>query len=510
MLVPDPVASRAVLVGVDAYSHPDLAPLPAAAAAAGRLATLFCDPEVWGLPAEHVTVLGADASQAVILGAVRDAGKAATDTMVVYFAGHGLRDRNEVLYLALSGADADYPEIGCLKYRDLRNVLRQTGYRARYRLTVLDCCYSGLAGAMNAHGVLSRAELGRALGEERFPEIGDWEDAGDLVLTSAPPTHRSFVPLGADYPEFTGELIDVLEHGISNAGPTLNVEHVWRRVRSRLDERGSPAPQQFAQNSVAQRIWFRNRANTLWAGPIQVSEATSPQTAPPILQPSWNHPGESVPSPLPWPVEEHTPPTWNGVASIPADPPHTGDAASGDTHDAPLSQVQYTEAEHASGPADSSPHPLIKGAVYLIGGPLYLIFVGVFNILSAAGNLWFYFWVMFWPVLAYTVPATITAGVQASPGAGIRNLIVYTTLGLLTLAAAFAILKISTEWHPYSWRGDQSINAGFAALAAGLAVPWFPVLNQRWHWVDLSHRQLSWVVDINQPWHWIADRLGVI
>ncbi|MFJ6482329.1 caspase family protein [Streptomyces sp. NPDC091682] len=152
MPVPDPTASRAVLIGVDGYAHPDLEPLPAAAAGARRFAELLRDPSVWGLPAAHVTLLGTDASVSRILGAVRDAALEATETLLVYFAGHGLRDRDEKLYLALAEADADHPQIGTLQYRTLRDVVRQAGYRARHRVTVLDCCYRGLAGATSGAG----------------------------------------------------------------------------------------------------------------------------------------------------------------------------------------------------------------------------------------------------------------------------------------------------------------------------------------------------------------------
>ncbi|MFC9706042.1 PQQ-binding-like beta-propeller repeat protein [Streptomyces sp. NPDC056943] len=259
-MVPDPAASRAVLIGIGAYTHPDLASLPAADAAARKLAALFLDAGIWGLPAEHITVLSADVSSSAVLAAVRDAAKNVTDTLVVYFSGHGLRDRSEHLYLALRDADADHPQIGTLPYRALRDVVRQAGYRARYRLTLLDCCYSGLAGSMAGADAPTRADLAQALDEPRTTENDEAEDYGDVVLTSAPPTRRSFVLPGAAYPEFTGELIDVLNHGIPGAGPSISVESAWRKVRTRLRERGSPEPQQFAQNSVAQRLRLHNRA----------------------------------------------------------------------------------------------------------------------------------------------------------------------------------------------------------------------------------------------------------
>lgn len=267
-MIPDPRASRAVLVGLDTYTG--MTSLPAAAHGTRQLSKLLRD--LWGLPKSHITVLGAEASADGILSAVRDAAEATRDTLVVYFAGHGLRDQEgENLYLCLAGADPNYPQVGTIAYRDLRRVLRTAGASARYRLTVLDCCYSGLAGAMSPHGRATRDELARALGEPAAPDSDPSEDYGDVVLTSAPHNRQSFALPGAPYPEATGELIKILERGIPGIGPELSVTLAWQRVRRRLLERGSPAPQQFAQNTVADSLCFPNRAATA-AGSAEVSE----------------------------------------------------------------------------------------------------------------------------------------------------------------------------------------------------------------------------------------------
>lgn len=259
-MLPDPEASRAVLVGMDAYT--DMTPLPATAVGAQRLAELLRD--LWGLPDSHVTVLGAEASGQEVLSAVRDAAKASSDTLVVYFAGHGLRDlEGENLYLCLADADPEYPQVGTVMYRDLRRVVRVAGAAARYRLTVLDCCYSGLAGAMSAHGLATRTELALALDEDPTQESDPTEDHGDVVLTSAPHDRQSYAPPGATYPEATGELIKILELGIPGIGPELSVTFAWQRVRRRLLARRSPEPQQFAQNKVAESLCFPNRATTV-------------------------------------------------------------------------------------------------------------------------------------------------------------------------------------------------------------------------------------------------------
>lgn len=264
--VPDPRKSWAVLIGISDYAHAELPAMPAAAAGAHRLAGLLRDPSIWGLPEEHVTVIGSTTTVEQILGAVRDAALGAADTLVVYFAGHGLRDNSEKLYLALAPADADYPQIGTLPYLQLRDVIRRSGYRTRHRVTVLDCCFSGLAGGMSTASAPTRPELARSLGElEDFSgEMGEQERGedryGDCVLTSAPSSSRSFVPPGAAFPEFTGELIDILETGIPEADETVSLETTWRRIRDRMRRRGSPEPQQFAQNNVTHHLHLHNRA----------------------------------------------------------------------------------------------------------------------------------------------------------------------------------------------------------------------------------------------------------
>lgn len=278
MPVPDPACSRAVLIGIGTYTHAALAPLPAAVSGAQRLAALLRDPSVWGLPPEHVTEVGVEASPSQVLAAVRDSAKQATDTLLVYFAGHGLRDRNEQLYLALADADADHPQIGTLLYRTVRDVLRQAGYRARYRVTVLDCCYSGLAGTQSSTSIPTRADLAQALDEPPAEQAdGAAEDYGDCVLTSAPPTQPSFVPPGSALPEFTGELVSVLEHGVTDGGSLLSLDDIWQRVRRRMRDRNSPEPQQFAQNTVARQVQFHNRAT----GPTPGRTARATDTASP-------------------------------------------------------------------------------------------------------------------------------------------------------------------------------------------------------------------------------------
>ncbi|MEU5080629.1 MULTISPECIES: caspase, EACC1-associated type [Streptomyces] len=247
MALPDPGASRAVLIGVDKYRHlPSLRPV---GRGRDRLAELLRDPTVWGLEQRHVAVLGAQASRDDILTAVKRAARETTDTFLLYFAGHGLRGRGgsaRQLHLALTNADDEHPQIGSIAYDDIRDILT-AGHRARRKIVLLDCCYSGLAGGMGQRAA-PREELHQAAIE------------GSYLLTSASSTQLAFAHDDRPYPEFTGALIAVLERGIRSAGPELTLDQTWRAARAMCLRRGAPEPQQFGQNAAGRLPWVRNRA----------------------------------------------------------------------------------------------------------------------------------------------------------------------------------------------------------------------------------------------------------
>jgi caspase domain-containing protein len=114
----DPLRSRAVLVGPRAYQH--LKPLPAVARNLTGLQALLTDLELWGLPSRHCTVLDSPESTDVVLNALMRAASAATDTLLFYFAGHGLIDPDSGrLWLALAEAGIG-PVHDAIAYEDVR------------------------------------------------------------------------------------------------------------------------------------------------------------------------------------------------------------------------------------------------------------------------------------------------------------------------------------------------------------------------------------------------------
>ncbi|MEV0577981.1 caspase family protein [Streptomyces sp. NPDC050392] len=248
MSLPDREGSRAVLIGIDSYRNlSDLKPVRQGLL---RLAEILKSPPSWELAQSSIAVLDSRASASDVLAAIKQASLEATDALLVYFAGHGLRDSGaQQLYLALNEADRDHPIIGGIKYEDVKIALH-AGSRAKCRVVILDCCFSGLAGAMGG-------EQSDSVPISDLAEVGI---EGSYVLTSAAASRRSLAIDGDDYPKFTGELISLVEAGISGAGPTLTLDRLWQVARGRMATRDLPTPQRFSQNTAGSLSIAKNLA----------------------------------------------------------------------------------------------------------------------------------------------------------------------------------------------------------------------------------------------------------
>jgi len=247
-VLPDPGASRAVLVGTSRYEH--LEQLPAVSQNVQALAGLLCGPLSLQLPARHVTVVENPVAAQVVVGEVRQAAAEASDTLIVYFAGHGLVDAQDQLVLALPHTEFGRIETG-LPYDWVRQVLLLDS-RAERHVVILDCCYSGLA--------LGRMSAGTGLADQAAVE-------GSFLLAAAAETRTALAPVGETYTAFTGALLEALRQGIPGGPSLVDLGALYRHLRLTMEARGHPVPQARDRNSGAQVALGRNHAN-LPAAPI--------------------------------------------------------------------------------------------------------------------------------------------------------------------------------------------------------------------------------------------------
>ncbi|MFD6149338.1 caspase family protein [Streptomyces sp. NPDC060243] len=241
MGLPDPDATRVVLIGADEYQNfPDL---PAVSNNLARLAELFRSSDVGGLPARHCVTVCDPADYEEVLDVVHQAASEATDTLVVYFAGHGMRSPDGLLHLALGYSEQGRKLYKSVAFSHLRAaVLESTAPR---KVVILDCCYSGAA----LEGYMG--------GADEFADQTAIE--GTCVMTASAATQAAMAPLGERYTAFTGELVKAISEGIPDVLGPLDMNSLYRHVSRELSSKGMPKPQQRAGDQGHTIALFRNR-----------------------------------------------------------------------------------------------------------------------------------------------------------------------------------------------------------------------------------------------------------
>ncbi|MFE3382321.1 caspase, EACC1-associated type [Streptomyces anulatus] len=241
-VLPDPKSSRVVLVGVSDYEH--LEPLPAVADSLVDLTEALRSPRLWGVPENHSIMLHNPAAADVVLDAVREAAAAARDTLLLYYAGHGLPDPfSGELDLTLPGSIRGKQET-LLAYEWIRRPMLAS--RARRRIVILDSCYSGriLPRTMSAPNLADKAGI-----------------EGVFLMAASAPNSEALSPPGARHTAFSGELLRILHEGIPEAGPALDLRSIFAELDRALTRNSLPRPQSSNRNTAGSLglVWNSHR-----------------------------------------------------------------------------------------------------------------------------------------------------------------------------------------------------------------------------------------------------------
>ncbi|MET9695093.1 caspase family protein [Streptomyces sp. NPDC006514] len=241
-VLPDPRSSRVVLVGVSDYEY--LEPLPAVADSLVDLTEALRSPRLWGVPEHHSVMLHNPAGADVVLDAVREAAAAARDTLLLYYAGHGLPDPfSGELDLTLPGSIRDRQET-LLAYEWIRRPMLSS--RARRRIVILDSCYSGriLPRTMSAPSLADKAGI-----------------EGVFLMAASAPNSEALSPPGARHTAFSGELLRILNEGIPGAGPALDLRTIFAELDRALTRNSLPRPQSSNRNTAGSLglVWNSHR-----------------------------------------------------------------------------------------------------------------------------------------------------------------------------------------------------------------------------------------------------------
>ncbi|SCF75093.1 caspase, EACC1-associated type [Streptomyces sp. Ncost-T10-10d] len=236
-----------MLIGVDEYQH--LPPLPAVRNNLTELAKLFRSPLGGGLPARHCTMVLNPTDIDSALDPVHRAASEASDTLVVYFAGHGMPLSDGSLRLAVRNSERGRKQYASVAFDDLRAEVLDS--MAANKVVILDCCYSGAA----LEGFMGSTD---EVADETIIE-------GTYVMTASAATQAAMAPPDAPLTAFTGELIKAITNGIAEAPDPLGMSSLYRYVHGQLKSQGMPLPQQRASGLGHDIALFHNK----WRPPTE-------------------------------------------------------------------------------------------------------------------------------------------------------------------------------------------------------------------------------------------------
>ncbi|MBA2808532.1 esterase-like activity of phytase family protein [Streptomyces sp. KM273126] len=253
----DPARSVCLLIGVDAYSgpaHDGLEKLNSVKHNLAGLRKVFLDQDIGGFPEGRVITLPNPAEAPEIMDAVEEAGARAEDTLIVYYAGHGLLGTDQRLYLTLPKSRLRRPA-GWVDTRHLRGAIEKSS--ARRVVLILDCCFSGkwIRDEGESYSAPDSAELALST----LTQL----DAGTYALTSTAHNRLSHAPDPDKCSAFTGALVDVLSKGDTGGGEVLTLGEVFRLVRKKMSTLKLTEPQEARaqdENGLSGLGFVRNAA----------------------------------------------------------------------------------------------------------------------------------------------------------------------------------------------------------------------------------------------------------
>ncbi|MET7695693.1 hypothetical protein ABZT06_48880 [Streptomyces sp. NPDC005483] len=186
--------------------------------------------------------------------------------MLVYYTGHGLLDEDGLLHLALSSTDPGHVGFTGVPADLVKRYLGRA--RARLRVLVLDCCFSGRAvAAMTESGSLLSAQL---------------DVSGTYTLTSTTATAPSHAPPGQRHTAFTAALLDAL-----NQPEPLTLDDIHQHIDTVLQGMGLPRPQRRSVNAAGDLALVRGPVRP-HAGPPTGNEGEIRFRKPPPDPSTWS------------------------------------------------------------------------------------------------------------------------------------------------------------------------------------------------------------------------------
>ncbi|MBI3691081.1 MAG: Hsp70 family protein, partial [Mycolicibacterium aromaticivorans] len=247
--LPDGSRSRAVILGTSDYTKDrSLTGLPAVQNNISALAEILMHGKGIALPPPHCRSLLNEHDLTTIVSALQSAAEEAEDLFLVYYAGHGLLDRRGRLYLALPHSKRGQEKFSALNFNDqVKEVVADS--RARNRVLIVDCCFSGRAI--------------EAMGDTVSLATGQLEIEGTYTLTSTSANTPAHAPVGDRFTAFTGQLIEYLTQGVNGGPEYLTLDDAYNYLLGSTRRRNFPRPERLGTQTSGALALIRNVQHSL-------------------------------------------------------------------------------------------------------------------------------------------------------------------------------------------------------------------------------------------------------
>ncbi|MFH9858938.1 caspase domain-containing protein, partial [Streptomyces sp. NPDC017202] len=256
MTLPDPHASRAILIGVGQYAH--LPAIPTVRQNIAALHEVLTGEESWNLPAQHCVTVHDPRTPEELVDPIYHGVQEATDTLLVYYAGHGLRGENRGELRLTRSTSRTGASHTSTDYNEIRETLLNSV--AVRRIVILDCCY-----AAAALGTMS--DPAQALAEEALVE-------GTYLIAAAGETQAAMADDGRGFTVFTGELVNLLRNGVSDKSKKfLDLDSIFSHLFHSLRSQARPLPHKRVRNSPGGLALSLNRQ---WIGKVPPPRSALP------------------------------------------------------------------------------------------------------------------------------------------------------------------------------------------------------------------------------------------
>jgi hypothetical protein len=247
--LPDPKGTHAVLIGT--ASNRFLGKVPAAGNV-HDLSRVLRDEAYWGIPAKNIHKVIDPKTPADVLAPIREAGNAAKDALLVYYAGHGIVAMGGAYAIALLESQRDPQYMYTfLQYSEIRQMMNSFPDDLR-KVVIMDACFSA---RVMQYGI----QAGKVSSGEAVGPLTDIR--GTAVLTATSAQDAATFEEGARNTEFTRALLEALQEGSPNAGPFLSLEDVHQLTRARLQSNNGALPEVFYSATAFRFSIARNVAH---------------------------------------------------------------------------------------------------------------------------------------------------------------------------------------------------------------------------------------------------------